>query len=408
MRVAVIGAGFAGLAAAYELLAEGVDVHVFEARDRVGGRVWSESLSTPLGEVVIERGGEFVLDGYEALRSYAEQFALELVDTGMSYYRREPRGAGAVDATAMAEAGPAILAATQSAHPTSIDELLDGLGLPAELTEAIRCRVEISCALETRLVHVDVVSRLASLAPAASHRIAGGNQRLALALADRLPGRIHLGSPVRAIAWDDDGVDLRLDGGGSRFDRVVLAIPLPLVRELQLAPALPAWKAEALGRCAWGHAAKLHLPLNRAVAPSATMSVPDRYWSWTALAAGGQAPPVLNCFAGSPTALRDLGLEAGPDAWIERVRTVQPELPVIAEGAVLTAWDEDPWARGAYSVPGLDHSDDLAAAVQQPVGPVHFAGEYSAGPLAGLMEGALRSGRRSAAEILSAVAEGSR
>ena len=58
--VAVVGAGYAGLAAAITLADHGVDVRVLEARDRVGGRVWSDEA----GGAVIERGAEFVLDGY--------------------------------------------------------------------------------------------------------------------------------------------------------------------------------------------------------------------------------------------------------------------------------------------------------------------------------------------------------
>ena len=58
MRVIVVGAGFAGLAAADALASAGVDVLVFEARDRVGGRVWSREL--PTGGVV-EMGAEFIL-----------------------------------------------------------------------------------------------------------------------------------------------------------------------------------------------------------------------------------------------------------------------------------------------------------------------------------------------------------
>ena len=63
MRVIVVGAGFAGLAAADALATAGVDVLVFEARDRVGGRVWSQEL--PTGGVV-EMGAEFILPGQPA------------------------------------------------------------------------------------------------------------------------------------------------------------------------------------------------------------------------------------------------------------------------------------------------------------------------------------------------------
>ena len=70
MRTVVIGAGFAGLAAADELRRAGVEVVVLEARDRVGGRVWSRQLS---GGAVVEMGAEFVLPQYTVLREMVER-----------------------------------------------------------------------------------------------------------------------------------------------------------------------------------------------------------------------------------------------------------------------------------------------------------------------------------------------
>ena len=73
-----------------------------------------------------------------------------------------------------------------------------------------------------------------------------------------------------------------------------------------------------------------------------------------------------------------------------------------ADGAVLTTWDDDPWAGFAYSSDGLaaEATDDEALAA--PVGTLHFAGEHTAGAWRALMEGALRSGIRAADEVLTA------
>src|SRR5262249_35301013 len=89
VRVVVIGAGFAGLAAADELQRGGADVTVLEARGRVGGRVASRTLDHGAG---VALGAEFVLPGYDVLRALAARAGLELQDKGMRYGEREPRG----------------------------------------------------------------------------------------------------------------------------------------------------------------------------------------------------------------------------------------------------------------------------------------------------------------------------
>ena len=410
MRVCVIGAGFAGLAAATELAGAGVDVTVLEARDRVGGRVWSQRL-VPGDETspVIERGAEFVLDGYDTLRAYASRLGLTLADTGMSYYVREPRAADGttipgVDVDAIRAAARRLDPHDPGAGGRSVRDLLDGLDVPAPVAEAVLARVEISCAHHGKELAGGVLAHIASMEPLPSHRVDGGNQRIALGLAAALGDRVRLRTPVTAVDQRGDGtVRVRTAHGDLEADRVVLALPLPVLRELPIGAELPERTRAAWRTALMGEAAKLHVGIaGPAPAASAVMSVPGRFWCWTATDATGAVTPVLNCFAGSPAALAALDVAGGSDGYRARAARLRPDLADRLGTAVLSTWSDDPWARGAYLAQGAGEPADLADDLARPAGALHFAGEHTAGEWSGLMEGALRSGRRAAAEVLAA------
>ena len=116
-RIVVIGAGYAGLSAADALRAGGAEVTVLEARDRVGGRVWS----VPFGDAMIERGAEFILPGYDVMNELAERFGIPRVLKGTPYGRRVPVGEEAVseaDLGARSTASPRAGPPTPRAPPT--------------------------------------------------------------------------------------------------------------------------------------------------------------------------------------------------------------------------------------------------------------------------------------------------
>ena len=249
-RVAVVGAGLAGLAAADALLRGGREVVVLEARERVGGRVWSRRLDNG---ATVEMGAEFILPGNTVLEETAARLGLGLWEKGMAYGRREPRGGGAVvtadDLRAAAAeieralGDPAVAAGSAAA-------LLDRLEQPPAVREAIRARVEISAAAPADEVAAEDLGGVAAFSDAPSHSVAGGNQELAIALAEPLGDRLHLRTAVRAIACSEDGVRLQTSGGEVDAAAVVVAVPATLVGEIRFEPELPAALRHALGAVA--------------------------------------------------------------------------------------------------------------------------------------------------------------
>jgi monoamine oxidase len=435
MRVCVVGGGFAGLAAAAALADGGVEPLVLEARQRVGGRVHSRRLDNG---AVAELGAEFVERDQQAMVEAAGRLRLELVPTGMAYGDREPRGGVGVDrATLHAELArlPGLLAAARgSAGPAaglpsrpagrerpeaqpggraarrepgppdgSVAAVLAALPLHPGAREAIAARLQVSAALPVDQLAAAVLDHAGStFSTRESVRVGGGNQRIAERLAARLPGAVRLGVPVQAVAWSDASVRVTAGGGVVDADACVLALPASVTGRVRFDPPLPGWKTGALGQVVYGHAAKLFVPLRRVPPPSAVLSVPDHFWTWTARGdQAGAVQPLVSAFAGSAPALERLQVTAGPATWLARLRALRPDLDLEEAAAVLSTWDDDPWVGAAYSTRGLGVDPANAGLLARPVGPLHFAGEHTAGPWAGLMEGALRSGARAAAELLA-------
>ena len=404
VRVCVVGAGFAGLAAAVALADGGLEPLVLEARDRVGGRVHSRRLANG---AVVELGAEFVEDDHQTLVDTAGRLGLAMAPAGMAYGDRDPRGGrGADRATVLAEV--ARLASLLAGRPgpdlwgRSVAEVLAGLPLDPAAREAIAARLQVSAAQPVEALSAAVLGHAgSSFSTRESLRVGGGNQGIALGLAGRLGGAVHLGAPVGAVAWSGQGVRVAADGAEVAADACLLAVPASVIGRIRFDPPLPAWKTDALGRVVYGHAAKLFVPLRRVPPPSAVLSVPDHYWTWTARGAGGTVQPVVSAFAGSAPALAALQVAAGPATWRRRLAELRPDLD-LDDGAVLSTWDDDPWMEAAYSTrtPAFDPGDP--ALLARPAGLLHFAGEHTAGPWSGLMEGALRSGHRAAAELLEA------
>ncbi|MEL6345264.1 MAG: FAD-dependent oxidoreductase [Myxococcota bacterium] len=227
-RVAVVGAGMAGLTAAARLSERGVDVTVFEARDRIGGRVCSDvSLGMPL-----DVGASWIHGPDEnPLTALADAAGMDHIETDDSYI---VRGAGGRE--------------------------IGLFGIPSwfeAMVEATSIGVELS-KLNPAWIR-DVFSVHGFGYTGRDVKFPDGYS----AIFDALAGdyRVRLSSPVRRIAQADDGVELGLSSGPERFDAVVVTVPLGVLKagSIGFDPPLSGTKRDAIARIGMGLLDKLYL-----------------------------------------------------------------------------------------------------------------------------------------------------
>ena len=393
----MIGAGFAGLAAALELHDAGWDVIVLEARDRVGGRVHSVELEN--GEIA-ELGAEWIFAEDEALQATIDRLGLVACDAGVDYLRREPRGQAAVsmaELDAFLEAADAHLAGVNPAE-RSMGEALDLVPGDDRARAVARARLTGTFASDLSLVAWRPGWHAGKLAaqPAVYRRMERGNRSIADAAAGELPD-VRLGRTATAVRQHASGVEV--DAGETiRAHAAVVAVPVRLVTELAFDPPLEAGQREAFERLPMGVASKLAVPLEGEPARCSIQCADLPLWFWVADGASGMRR-VVTSFAGSEIPQGPLETATGdPGMWIGRIEELAPELRLSGE-PVMKVWAEDPFARGAYSA-----WDGASLGRRHLFGRMHgavaFAGEHTAGEHSGTMEGALRSGRRAASQII--------
>ena len=404
MDVLVVGAGLAGLTAAWELEKAGHRCTVLEARDRVGGRTWSERLGN--GEVT-ERGGEYIFPTEFAIRRLAAEVGVPIMSHNVRYGRRTVAGRiiSFAELSETSERVRATLATMIADGETEVSlerAFAEALGTDYRLDPVYR-RTTTSAAADPARVSAEAVLLHESSTVDGyiedGGRFVGGNQALSIELARRLGDRVRLESPVQAVDQSENGVQVTLsDGTRLEADAAVISVPLPLLRELELGFALPEAQQRALDHRFMGVAAKLGIPFSRVDDDIALQNPEHTWWSWRSLSIDGVSRiNALSSFAGGPFALDALNVTAGADDWVAALRAMRPELEIDGD-VLLTTWADDPWARGSYSAPGLEWAAADATAFNSAAGRVAIAGEHTG--LAQSLSGAVASGVRAAAALI--------
>ena len=441
--VCVVGAGFAGLAAAHRLSAEGRSVVVLEANDRVGGRVWAQTLSDG---TVIDRGGAWFAPKHDAAFALAAEMGMETHKTwvagehlllGEGRTRRYKGLIPNISPLAVVTTALALGKADWMAKKVPLDAPWTARRAGEWDSRSVAWWVERSgirsrlgrdlfdMAMrglfcydldETSLLHLLFLVRahhglntlLSIEGGAQENLVSGGTGTIAQRVADALGDGLHLRQPVRSITQRSDRVTVTAEGLTVEARHAVVAVPPALALEIAFDPVLPPDRAELYRQAVAGFETK-------------TIVVYDEAF-WRADGLSGQAadpgsvvevtldasppsgrPGILAGFSFAHVAREAAGL---PE--VDRRKAVIEALvhrfgPKAAEPQemIQTQWWEQPWSRGcsmAHLPPGaLTRYGPL---LRQPFGAVHWAGTETATQSHGAIDGAIRSGQRAAAEIL--------
>jgi monoamine oxidase len=441
--VIVVGAGLAGLAAARAVRAEGASAVVVEARDRVGGRVHNHDIG---GGDVVEVGAQWIGPTQDRLAAIARELGVQTFPTHtagenvLEHGGRLHRFRGTIP-----RINPAVLVDVQQAQ-MRLNRLARGVPLHAPWEAARASRLDGQTAatwmrrnMATRagrmllglgieavwaaqpedlsllhlLFYIHSAGSLELLfdteGGAQQDRFVGGSQLVPIRMAEALGAdRIVLGAPVRRISHTPEGVTVHADGASLRGRRAIVAIAPTLAGRIAYDPPLPGFRDQLTQR----------MPLGTVAKCMAIYSEP--FWRADGLSgeAMSEQGPVRLTFDnspphGSPGVL--LGFLEGRHAReLGRLRVEERRTAVIdtfarlfgpraarPDGYVERLWAEEEWTRGCYGChmpPGA--WTGYGPALREPIGPLHWAGAEYAQVWNGYMDGAVRSGEATAAEVL--------
>lgn len=423
-RIVVVGAGFAGLAAAYELHQVGYDVLVLEARTRLGGRV--HSLDDLIKGKTIEAGGEFIGSNHPRWLAYGKRFGLNLVES--TEEKADPpvfldgkRLAPKDGRELLREMEMAFRAMNADAEKIDAEEPwkspraqeLDRRSvadwIAAQKTSDL-CRLALAAHFQAEAAVSPAWESYLSLLAAVkggglekfwtdseAFRCAGGAQQLAGKLADALGAkRLLLGKPVAAITVNDaDAVVSLADGTKHKADDVILAVPPSTWNRIAFTPPLPAALTPQMG------------PAMKFLAV-----VKSRFWVDEKLSAEGLSDGLLNSTwegmlgqPGDKTACL-VGLATGPavdrvhewpgderlDRLLGALEQLFPDVRKQVERSRVVDWSSDPWTKCGYSCAAPGQVTTVGPLLSKGLERLHFAGEHASYAFSGFMEGALHSG----------------
>lgn len=409
MRVIVIGAGISGIVAAKALSEKGVEVEIVEARDRLGGRLWT---NRDFADFPIEFGAEFVHGDEISTQPLVKLLRLRTVHwkkTDDSMVRLED---GRFFSMEEARANDALLDAVRAwklpditpepAGETFANFLRRGGFNPAQI-HYVRRMFANACGADPEDLDAEQAMHDLNSYAGNDYRLLDGYDKMVDHLARGL--KITLSTEVSQINWNK-GVKITCTNGKSyEADAAVITLPVGVLKsgKIKFTPELPATKRAALEKLAMGAVSKIILSFDRPIYRDDIGAIysggnPPMLWS----PSNGREPTRYCVWSGffSGRWADELYKLSDQEAAAQMLATLRNEIgddTITPSKSYFVRWRDDPYSLGGYSycLPGGFPSRAVLGA---PTAPLYWAGEATSP--SSTVHGALDSGKRAAHEIL--------
>lgn len=435
--VVVVGAGLSGLTAAHRLRQFGLEVAVFEASDRVGGRVSSADVDG----VHVDLGGTFVGPGQDRILALADEMGVARYRThgaGENVIRWRgrrrryrgtvpPVGAGLLDVgriqLALDRLARTVPCGDPAAAPHAADLDAESLGswlrrshasAAARDLIAIAGRTTWGCEPdEVSLLHAlhyihqagGLSSMLDTEGGAQEEHFVEGSHAIAVRVAERLGAAVRLDAPVRRIDASEGGVSVSTDGETVTARAVIVAVPPTRRDRISFTPALPPRYAQLAQRWPAGVLSKAYAVYDSPFWRTSDLSgqglsdVGPVFITFDASPPGDGGPGVLLGFIGGRYAREwdDLPADERRARALSSFADLYGSRALDAAGYIDQRWGAEPWVGGGpTAAPGPGLVVPYAAALATPVGRILWAGTEAASRWTGFMDGAVRAGEQAA------------
>ena len=450
-RIAIIGGGIAGLHAAYVLKNAGFPATVYEAANRVGGRMFTARNLMGQG-LTTELGGEFIDSIHTDMLNLAKTFGLGLIDTklpntsplksqayffnGKHYSEQEVIDAFTPYVTKIKADQQGMSALITADSHSEFDKMLDNMSMAQYfdrigLNGWLRDLLDVAYVTEfgQPIQQQTALNFLWMISPKITdgsfeifgysderYKIKGGNDQIINKLAAELKNQIETSHELTTISQNNDGsqsLSFKMATGNKTVtaDFVLLTLPFTLLRNVAVSPAWPEWKRKAIFDIGYGNNSKLMIGFKNRYWNK--LGYAGYYFTESMLQSGWDNSELQTPTEGGLTIYSggEQALNVGSGTIAGQVSQHLPLLERMYPGANANLngkmerfiWPTYKWTKCSYTCFKPGQYTTIAGNEIKPVNNIFFAGEHCSYDYQGYMNGGAETGRRAAESIIKKI-----